>query len=90
MELIHLSEVTLSKIFRLGTPLLKCWVVAISRLSGDGLKEFSCTLFVRIVKMSSICIRAKFRKASAPKTILTLKSKQELKLQFLWQQRGVQ
>jgi len=90
MELIHLSEVTLSKTFRLGTPLLKCWVVTVSSLSGDELKEFFFTLFLRIVKMSSICIGAKYRKASAPKTIFTLNSKQELKLQFMWQQRGVQ
>jgi len=40
--------------------------------------------------MSSICVGAKYRKALAPVTIFTLNSKQELKLQFLWQQCGVQ
>lgn len=82
MELVHLSEVTLGKAFGLETHLLKCWVVTISRLSGDGLKEFCCNLFLRIVKMSSICVGAKYRKALALKTIFILNSKQELKLQF--------
>jgi len=40
--------------------------------------------------MSSIFVGAKYRKALAPMTIFTLNSKQELKLQFLWWQRGVE
>jgi hypothetical protein len=55
MELVYVPEVTVGKMSGLGTTLLKCWVVMMSRLLGDGLKELCCTLFLRNVKMSSIC-----------------------------------
>jgi len=43
VESIHVREVTLSGISNLGTVLLKCHIIRISRLLFVGLLEFCCS-----------------------------------------------